>query len=48
MLEDATESEQQILSQLGYQANEVILHTDTSLLPKQSGLGVMELLVERR
>ncbi|MDW6017388.1 NAD(P)/FAD-dependent oxidoreductase [Vibrio plantisponsor] len=35
MLEDATESEQQILSQLGYQANEVILHTDTSLLPKR-------------
>jgi len=35
MLEDATESEQQILSQLGYQANEVILHTDTNLLPKR-------------
>jgi predicted NAD/FAD-binding protein len=35
MLEDATKSEQQILSQLGYQANEVILHIDTSLLPKR-------------
>lgn len=36
MVEDATQSEQQILSQLGYQANEVILHTDTHLLPKRT------------
>jgi len=35
MLEDPTDSEQQVLSQLGYQANEVILHTDTRLLPKR-------------
>ncbi len=35
MLEDPSESEQQILSNLGYQANEVILHTDTRLLPKR-------------
>ena len=35
MLEDPSEAEQQVLSQLGYQANEVILHTDTNLLPKR-------------
>ncbi len=35
MLEDATDAEHQILSRLGYQANEVVLHTDTSLLPKR-------------
>ncbi len=35
MLEDATNSEQQILSSLGYQANEVTLHTDIKLLPKR-------------
>lgn len=33
MLEDASLSEREVLSSLAYQANEVVLHTDTSLLP---------------
>lgn len=32
---DASPQEQGVLAQLGYQANEVILHTDTRLLPRQ-------------
>ncbi|WON78065.1 NAD(P)/FAD-dependent oxidoreductase [Serratia sp. UGAL515B_01] len=35
LLSDASPLEQQILSQLPYQANEVVLHTDTQLLPRQ-------------
>ncbi|WP_159654378.1 NAD(P)/FAD-dependent oxidoreductase [Vibrio atypicus] len=35
MLDDATQLEQDILSDLEYQQNEVILHTDASLLPKR-------------
>ncbi|WP_172953256.1 NAD(P)/FAD-dependent oxidoreductase [Vibrio fujianensis] len=35
MLADPTEKEQDILGAMTYQANEVILHTDTSLLPKR-------------
>lgn len=35
LLADPTLQEQRILSQLPYQANEVILHTDTDLLPRQ-------------
>jgi predicted NAD/FAD-binding protein len=34
MLEDATDSERQILGAIGYQPNDVILHTDASLLPQ--------------
>lgn len=36
MLSDCSEVESDILSQLPYQANEVVLHTDTRLLPKRS------------
>ena len=35
LLADASPQEQGVLAQLGYQANEVILHTDTRLLPRQ-------------
>lgn len=35
MLSDATENETQVLSQLAYQNNEVVLHCDESLLPKR-------------
>ncbi|UPQ87022.1 NAD(P)/FAD-dependent oxidoreductase [Vibrio sinaloensis] len=35
LLTDAGQSEQQILGDLAYQANDVILHTDESLLPKR-------------
>ncbi|WP_145521278.1 NAD(P)/FAD-dependent oxidoreductase [Yersinia aldovae] len=35
LLADASVQEQRVLSQLGYQANEVILHTDIRLLPRQ-------------
>ncbi|RKF15710.1 FAD-dependent oxidoreductase [Alginatibacterium sediminis] len=35
MLSDATNDEQKVLSQLKYQNNEVVLHTDVSLLPKR-------------
>ncbi|NVD06369.1 NAD(P)/FAD-dependent oxidoreductase [Vibrio sp. JPW-9-11-11] len=35
LLTDAGQSEQQILGDLTYQANDVILHTDESLLPKR-------------
>lgn len=35
MLSDATEDERKVLSQLQYQNNEVVLHTDTALLPKR-------------
>lgn len=35
MLSDASSTEQQLLSALAYQANEVVLHTDTRLLPKR-------------
>ena len=34
MLSDASSTEQQLLSALAYQANVVVLHTDTRLLPK--------------
>jgi predicted NAD/FAD-binding protein len=34
LLDDPSQSEQQLLSAMAYQANEVTLHTDTSLLPK--------------
>lgn len=33
MLADASPAERQILGAIGYQANETVLHTDTSLLP---------------
>ncbi|MGS0726856.1 NAD(P)/FAD-dependent oxidoreductase, partial [Shewanella sp. 0m-11] len=36
MLEDATGDEQQVLSQLAYQNNEVVLHTDEKLMPERS------------
>ncbi|WP_299801942.1 NAD(P)/FAD-dependent oxidoreductase [uncultured Shewanella sp.] len=35
MLDDATADEQQVLSKLAYQNNEVVLHTDKSLMPKR-------------
>ncbi|GIU12154.1 MULTISPECIES: NAD(P)/FAD-dependent oxidoreductase [unclassified Shewanella] len=35
MLDDATADEQQVLSKLAYQNNEVVLHTDQSLMPKR-------------
>ncbi|MDF2152493.1 NAD(P)/FAD-dependent oxidoreductase [Vibrio sp. CAU 1672] len=35
MLGDIMPAEQEILSDMTYQANEVVLHTDTSLLPKR-------------
>ena len=35
MLSDASESEQNILGAMRYQENEVVLHTDDSLLPKK-------------
>lgn len=35
MINDATPAETQVLSAMEYQANEVVLHTDTSLLPKR-------------
>ncbi|MBE3667999.1 FAD-dependent oxidoreductase [Vibrio navarrensis] len=35
MLHDASTAETEILSDMAYQANEVVLHTDTSLLPKR-------------
>ncbi|MCG9729889.1 FAD-dependent oxidoreductase [Shewanella sp. Isolate13] len=35
MLQDATDDEQQVLSKLAYQNNEVVLHTDESLMPKR-------------
>ena len=35
MLQDATADEQQVLSKLAYQNNEVVLHTDESLMPKR-------------
>lgn len=35
MLADASPAERQILGSIGYQANETVLHTDTSLLPSR-------------
>ncbi|NAW78205.1 NAD(P)-binding protein [Vibrio sp. V33_P6A3T137] len=35
LLSDANHLEHELLGAMGYQANEVILHTDTSLLPKR-------------
>ena len=35
LLSDANYLERELLGAMGYQANEVILHTDTSLLPKR-------------
>lgn len=35
LLADPSEQEQSILSPMAYQANEVVLHTDTSILPKR-------------
>ncbi|WP_016957376.1 NAD(P)/FAD-dependent oxidoreductase [Catenovulum agarivorans] len=35
LLEDATVAEQQVLSDIPYSANQVVLHTDTSLLPER-------------
>lgn len=35
MLADASASEQQVLGGIGYQMNEVVLHTDTRILPKR-------------
>ncbi|MCK8043793.1 FAD-dependent oxidoreductase [Shewanella sp. 1CM18E] len=35
MLQDSTAKEQQVLSKLAYQNNEVVLHTDESLMPKR-------------
>ncbi|QMV13832.1 NAD(P)/FAD-dependent oxidoreductase [Vibrio spartinae] len=35
MLEDASQCEISVLSSMAYQANEVVLHTDTRLLPKR-------------
>ncbi|EKO3656158.1 NAD(P)/FAD-dependent oxidoreductase [Vibrio metschnikovii] len=35
LLSDANHIERELLGAMGYQANEVILHTDTSLLPKR-------------
>jgi predicted NAD/FAD-binding protein len=35
MLDDISSAEQDILGDMTYQANEVVLHTDTSLLPKR-------------
>lgn len=36
MLGDATEDETDVLGRMPYQMNEVVLHTDTSILPKRS------------
>jgi predicted NAD/FAD-binding protein len=36
MLTDATALEREVLGAIGYQENEVVLHTDTSLLPRAS------------
>jgi predicted NAD/FAD-binding protein len=36
ILQDPTQAEQEILSSIGYQTNQVTLHTDTSLLPHAS------------
>lgn len=35
LLSDATEAEQQVLGGLAYRDNEVVLHTDTALLPRE-------------
>jgi predicted NAD/FAD-binding protein len=35
MLADASTAEQQVLAGIGYQMNEVVLHTDTRILPKR-------------
>ncbi len=35
MLSDPTETETQILQDMAYQSNEVVLHTDTKMLPKR-------------
>jgi predicted NAD/FAD-binding protein len=35
MLADASEEEQQVLGGIGYQLNEVVLHTDSRILPKR-------------
>ncbi|WP_262507057.1 hypothetical protein [Vibrio vulnificus] len=35
LLEDASCDEASILSRMAYQANEVVLHTDDSLLPRR-------------
>ncbi|MDO6773853.1 FAD-dependent oxidoreductase [Shewanella sp. 10N.286.51.B2] len=35
MLTDATDDEKQVLGAMAYQNNEVVLHTDTNLLPKR-------------
>ncbi|MBV7314510.1 NAD(P)/FAD-dependent oxidoreductase [Shewanella sp. NIFS-20-20] len=37
MLQDASDSEKDILGQMHYRNNEVVLHTDTSLLPARRG-----------
>lgn len=38
MLEDATNQEKEILGAIGYQPNNVVLHTDTRLLPKKRSI----------
>jgi predicted NAD/FAD-binding protein len=38
VLEDPTPGEREILSAIPYQANDVVLHTDTSLLPRRRRL----------
>ena len=38
LLEDATPAEREILGSVPYQANDVVLHTDTSLLPRRRRL----------
>jgi len=38
LLTDATAAEREILGALPYQANDVVLHTDTSFLPRRRGL----------
>ena len=35
MLQDATPQEREVLGAIGYQRNEAVLHTDTSLMPKR-------------
>ncbi len=37
ILEDASGSEREILSAIRYRANDVVLHTDTSVLPRRRG-----------
>jgi predicted NAD/FAD-binding protein len=37
MLDDASPAEQEILGAIPYQRNDVVLHTDTSLLPRRRG-----------